>query len=183
MRLRVILPLALTALFALGACGSSSPPKAAPETTVTYEPAGVNPSKSAKMVCEAEVRGEVGDALGVEVTKVTKPTWKDHVYSCTYVFPNGSFVLSVKELVSEKTTTDFFNSQKQELGLNDNLYGLGQGAFLAKNDDVVVRKDYKVLLVDVKNVPKGTGTFAPAMVRPDVATNVAAVIMSCWVGA
>jgi hypothetical protein len=189
MRLRVILPLALASLFALGACGSSSPsPTASTKTTtsatpVTYEPAGVNPSKSAKMVCEPEVAGDLAEALGVEATKVTKPTWKDHVYSCTFVYPKGSFVLSTKELVSEKTTTDYFNGLKQKLGLKDNLYGLGQGAFVAKNDDVVVRKDYKVLLVDVKNVPKGANAFAPAMVRPDVATNIAAVIMSCWVGA
>ena len=57
--------------------------------------------------------------------------------------------------------------------MKDNLFGLGQGAFVAKNDDVVVRKDYKVLLVDVKNVPKGASAFVPAMVRPDVATNIA----------
>ena len=188
MRLRLILPLALVSLLALGACGSSSPPEASTKTTtgatpVTYEPAGVNPSKSAKMVCESEVAGDLAEALGVKATKVTKPTWKDHVYSCTFVYPKGSFVLSTKELVSEKTTTDYFNMLKQKLGFKANLYGLGQGAFVAKNDDVVVRKDYKVLLVDVKNVPKGTGTFVPAMVRPDVATNVASVIMNCWPGA
>jgi hypothetical protein len=178
----------LAALFALGACGSSSPPKAAPKTstgatTVTYEPAGANPSKSAKMVCTQEAQNDMADALGMPATRVTAPTWKDHIYSCTYVYPKGSFVLSVKELVSDKTTTDFFNAYKKKLGVQDNLFGLGQGAFVAKNDDVVVRKDYKVLLIDVKNVPKGTGTFVPAMVRPDVATNIASVIMSCWVGA
>ena len=189
MRLRVITPLALAALFVLAACGSSSPPKASPgtstgTTTVTYEPAGVNPSTSAKMVCTTEAQDEIAGALGMSATKVTPPTWKDHIYSCTYVYPKGSFVLSVKELVSEKTTTDFFNAYKQKLGVKENLYGFsGQGAFIAKNDDVVVRKDYKVLLVDVKNVPKGTGTFVPAMVRPDVATNVASVIMNCWPGA
>ena len=188
MRLRLILPLALVSLVALGACGSSSPPKASTKTTtgatpVTYQPAGVNPSKSAKMVCTSEVEGDIAEALDVKATKMTKPTWMDHVYSCAFVYPKGSFVLSTKELVSEKTTTDYFNSLKQKLGFKANLYGLGQGAFVAKNDDVVVRKDYKVLHVDVKNVPKGASAFAPAMIRPDVATNIAAVIMSCWVGA
>jgi len=188
MRLRVITPLALAALFVLGACGSSGPPKAGAKSTtgatpVTYEPAGINPSTSAKMVCTTEAQGDMADALGMPATRVTPPTWKDHIYSCTYVYPKGSFVLSVKELVSEKTTTDFFNAEKQKLGVKENLFGLGQGAFIATNDDVVVRKDYKVLLVDVKNVPKGTGTFVPAMVRPDVATNVASVIMNCWPGA
>jgi hypothetical protein len=184
----VILPVTLAALFALAACGSSSPPKASPKTStgpssVTYEPAGVNPSKSAKMVCEPEVLGDLADTLGVKATRVTKPTWNDHIYSCTFVYPKGSFVLSTKELVSEKTTTDYFNAQKQRLGVKQNLYGLGQGAFLGKNDDVVVRKDYKVLLVDVANVPKASGAFVPAMDHSDVAINIASVVMSCWVGA
>ena len=188
MRLRVILPLALAALFAFGACGSSSSPAASPKTstgptTVTYQPAGANPSISAKMICTTEVRSELSNTLGVTATRVTTPTWNDHIYSCTYLYPKGSFVLSVKELVSEKTTTDYFNSQKQKLGSKENLFGLAQGAFVAKNDDVVVRKDYKVLVVDVKNVPKASGAFVPAMTRSDVATNVASVIMSCWVGA
>jgi hypothetical protein len=188
MRLRLILPLALASLFALAACGSSSPPAASPKTstgatTVTYVPAGANPSISAKMICQTEVRGELTDTLGVAATKVTTPTWSDHIYSCTYVYPKGSFVLSVKELVDANSTTDYFNAQKQKLGVKDNLFGLGQGAFVAKNDDVVVRKDYKVLVVDVKNVPKASGAFVPAMTRSDAATNVASVIMSCWEGA
>lgn len=187
MRFRVILPVALAAVFALGACGGSSSPKASPKTsgstTVTYEPAGANPSKSAKMVCEAEVRKDLADTLRITATRVTKPTWKDHIYSCTYVYPKGSFTLSTKELVDEKSTTDFFNSYKTKFGVKDTLFGLGQGAFVAKNDDLVVRKDYKVLLVDVQNVPKATGAFVPTMVRGDVATNIASVIMSCWVGA
>jgi hypothetical protein len=65
--------------------------------------------------------------------RLAKPTWTDHVYSCTFVYPKGSFVLSTKELVSDKTTTDYFNGLKQKLGFKANLYGLGQGAFVAKN--------------------------------------------------
>jgi hypothetical protein len=188
MRFRLVLPVTLLAVFALGACGSSGPPKASPDTStgvtqVTYQPAGVNPSKSAKMVCQSEVRGDIAESLRQPATKVTTPTWKDHVYSCTYVYPKGSFVVSVKELVDEKSTTDFFNAQKKRLGVKEDLFGLAQGAFVAKNDDVVVRKDWKVLLVDVQKIPKGIGTFVPAMVRPDIATNIASVIMSCWVGA
>jgi hypothetical protein len=183
-----MLPVALAAVFALGACGSSSSPKASPSTspgstTVTYQPAGANPSKSAKMVCTTEVRGELADTLGVAATRVTKPTWKDHIYSCTFVYPKGSFTLATKELVDEKSTTDFFNGYKKKFGVKDTLFGLGQGAFVAKNDDLVVRKDYKVLLVDVQNVPAASGAFVPTMVRADVATNIASVIMSCWVGA
>ena len=187
MRLRVILPVTLAALFALAACGGTTPkasPKTSPGvTTVTYAPAGTKPSISAQMVCSKEARKDMVEPLGMPAIRVTTPTWHDHIYSCTYIYPKGSFVLAVKELVDEKSTTDYFNAQKAKLGSKDNLFGLGQGAFVAKNDDVVVRKDYKVLLVDVKNVPKAEGAFIPAMARSDVATNVAAVIMSCWAGA
>jgi hypothetical protein len=40
-----------------------------------------------------------------------------------------------------------------------------------------------VLVVDVKNIPKGRDAFVPTMDRSDVATNVAGVIMQCWEGA
>jgi hypothetical protein len=183
MRLRVIVPLTLTAALAVGACGSSgsaAKPGSTGTTTVTYQPAGAFPSKSAKMICEKEVEGDIAEALGMTATRVTKPTWRDHVYSCTYVYPKGTIVLSVKELVDEESTTDYFNGYKTKLGLTQNLFGLGQGAFIAKNNDVVVRKDYKVLRVDVQNVPQ---KFVPAMTRQDVATNIASVVMSCWVGA
>jgi hypothetical protein len=186
MRLRVILPVTLAALFALSACGSSATPKGQSTTTgggtVTYIPAGVNPSVSAKMVCQAEVSGDLTDTLGVKATRISKPTWKDHLYSCTYVYPKGSFVLAVKELVDQKSTDDFYNAYKKQLGIKDELFGLGQGAFVTKNDDLVVRKDWKVLLVDVQNVPKASGAFVPAMSRSDVATNIGSVIMSCWIG-
>jgi hypothetical protein len=184
MRLRLIVPLTLATALAVGACGSSGstakPGTTSGKTTVTYEPAGAFPSKSAKMICEKEIEGDIASALGMSATRVTKPIWRDHVYSCTYVYPKGTVVLSVKELVDDKSTTDYFNGYKTKLGLTQNLFGLGQGAFIAKNNDVVVRKDYKVLRVDVQNVPQ---TFVPAMTRQDVATNIASVVMSCWVGA
>ena len=102
------------------------------------------------------------------------------MYSCTFVYANGSFTISVKELVNQEKTNAYFDAYKTRLGVAQNLFGLGQGAFVAKNDDVVVRKDYKVLLVDVKNVPSN---FIPAMTPSIVSTNIAAVIMGCWVGA
>ena len=43
-----------------------------------------------------------------------------------------------------------------------------------------MRKDYKVLLVDVTKIP---ADFAPAMTRSDVALNIGVAIMGCWTGA
>ena len=187
-RRRWLVPVALAAVVALGACGggttssskSTSGARTGRQASVTYAPAGANPSVSAKMVCEKEVRSEISGALGVHETRVTTPTWINHIYSCTYMYPNGSFVLSVKELVSAQATTAYFDDLAKQLGRAQTLNGLAQGAFIAKNDDVVVRKDYKVLLVDVHATP---ATFVPAMTRSDVATNIAASIMSCWTGA
>jgi hypothetical protein len=185
MRRRLIVPLTLATALALGACGSSGSAAKpgstkAGSTPSTFQPASAVPSKSAKMVCSKEAQEDMASALGLHATRVTTPTWRDHTYSCTWIYPKGSFVLSVKELVSAETTIDFFNAAKKRLGAAQNLFGLGDGAFIAKNNGVVVRKDYKVLLIDVKNIP---ANFVPAMTRPDVATNIAAVVMSCWVGA
>jgi hypothetical protein len=96
------------------------------------------------------------------------------------VYPRGRIVLSVKELSNGTETTNYFESVKRKFGETQDLKGLGQGASVLKNGDVVVRKDYKVLLVDVTGIPE---RLVPAMRRSDVAISVAAVIMECWTGA
>ena len=184
------LPLILIAIAVLSACGSSSP-TASPTTDTSsaqqlssplWDKAGPNPSKSAKMVCEPEARRDIAATLGIKATRVTAPTWvqAQHLYSCTYVYPHGRITLHVKELVDEDTTTAYFNGVRKKYGTTQKLIGLGQGAWILKNNDVVVRKDYKVLLVDVQGIPP---SFAPAMTRSDVATNIGVAIMGCWTGA
>ena len=44
-------------------------------------------------------QGEIASVLGVRPNQPIVPTWKDHLYSCTYHYKGGSFTLSVKELV------------------------------------------------------------------------------------
>ena len=175
----------LAAACVLAACGGSSSGSGSPtaETqplAARLEKAGPNPSTSAKMVCAAEARTAIAAALGVHETRVTRPTWHDHLYACTYEYPNGSFTLSVKELVSAQTTTDYFDSLERRFGRAQPLIGLGQGGFIGRNGDAVVRKDYKVLLVDVHGLSE---QFLPLMRRSDVAQNVAVVILGCWTGA
>ena len=161
MRLRVILPLMLwPSLFALGACGSSSSPKASSRvrrrtTAVTYQPAGVNPSKSAKMVCETEVEGDIADALGIKATQGDEAHLDGPRLLVHLRLPQG-LIRAVDEGARRREVDDRLLQRLQDRSsaFKANLYGLGQGAFIAKNDDVVVRKDYKVLLVDVKNVPR-----------------------------
>ena len=167
-------------LVALSACGSggSSSPKTGSQrrpTSVSYEQAGANPSVTAKMVCGKEVRDDIASVLGIREARVTTPTWADHVYSCTYVYGNGSIVLSVKELASAQTTTAYFDGLANKLGRSEALNGLGQGGFIGENNEVVVRTGYKVLLVDVHAL-----SLVPTMSQRDVATNIAAAITDRW---
>jgi hypothetical protein len=51
----------------------------------------------------------------------------------------------------------------------------------ARNGSAVVRKDYRVLLVDVSRLPARFGK--PIASRSDMSAGVAGVIMGCWTGA
>jgi hypothetical protein len=187
--------LAAVAVFAavalLAGCGSSGGGAAStstvPSTTANGQgghvaiPVSATPSKSAKMICGSDVRKEVQGLVGIPITKPLAPTWNDHVYSCHYVYGNGVLTLSVKELADTAQTSAYFAAQARALGKNKTIQGLGQGAFTTKNGSAVVRKDYKVLLVDVSGLPAQFGT--PPDTKGNVALNVAAEIMGCWTGA
>ena len=190
----LIVLVAFVAALALGACGSSASSKSSTGTAAvtttspqlfsskTYEKAKPDPSISAKMICQKEARVDIASSLGVAATRLTTPTWNrsQHMYACTYVYPNGKIALSVKEMSSAGETTAYFDGVMKKYGAVQPLIGLGQGAWVLKNSDVVVRKDYKVLVVDVQAVPK---QFQPLMKSSDAAINIAVAIMGCWSGA
>jgi len=131
------------------------------------------------MICQPAARADIASVLGVQETTVTTPTWLDHLYSCAYVYPQGKVVLSVKELINATTTSNYFDAVLHEYGVTQRLTGYGQAAWLLRNDDLVVRKNYKVLLVDVQGIP---AHFTATLNRADVARSIAAVIMGCWTG-
>jgi hypothetical protein len=187
-RIRFLLPVSVSVVMLLAACGgssgsSSSPTSAAgPSTTIHVKEAAKNvPSVSAKMICESEAASEIYDsATGVKTVAAFKPTWVDHVYSCDYVYPGGAKMrLSVKELSSDDETTAYFDSLAQKLHKTDKPVGV-PNAFQTADGSVVVRKDFKVLLVDVTKLPAEFGV--PSASRGDVAINVAATVMGCWTG-
>jgi hypothetical protein len=182
--------LTLAAVVALAGCGSSGARSGGGSTATTtpqlfssktYEKAKPDPSISAKMICQKEARADIATNLGIAATRVTKPTWNraQHLYACTYVYPNGKIAVSVKEMSSATETTAYFNSIVKRYGTTQPLIGLGQGAWVLRNNDVLVRKDYKVLLVNVQGLPK---QFRPIMRSSDAAINVAVAIMGCWSG-
>ncbi len=175
----MLVALALVAALALTTAGCSGSGSAAAPTTEAPQPAGATPSPIAKMVCAREAAGEIDSALGEKAT-VSTPTWVDHRYSCRYGYADGSMELSVKELSSWAQTKQYFATQAAALGRTRDLAGLGQGAFQTRDGSVVVRKDWKVLLVDSSGLPAQFGV--PPTSSGDVAVTVADVILGCWAG-
>ena len=179
--MRRVLPFVLVAITALGATSCGGTPTATPTRTKTTVPlpAGPLPSEIAKMVCASKAQGEIDEVLGVPAT-VQTTTWVDHLYSCRYQYSTGSMVLSVKELSSWTETKAYFAMLGDQLGDVGPLGNLGQGAFTTSDGSVVVRKDWKVLLVDISGLPAQFGV--PPTSKADVADTVSDVILGCWAG-
>jgi hypothetical protein len=174
------------ALVAAG-CGSSPTDTAARagpgQSTTTSQipkPAGKYPSAISKMVCADDAQHEIAEALGLKALRVSTPTWVDHVYSCRYEYASGSLTLSVNELSSWAQTLDYFHALAAQHGHARTLGNLGQGAFSETDGSVIVRKDWKVLTVDITGLPTQCGV--PPTSSSDIAVTVAIVILGCWAG-
>jgi len=142
-------------------------------------PAGSKPSQIARAICETKAITEIDDAVGLQA-RVSTPSWKDHLYSCAYRYKSGTIVLSVKELSSWDETYAYFGALAKSLHETSAIYELGQGAFRVRNGSVVVRKDWKVLFVNIAGLPKEFGS--PKTISGYVALTVAGVILDCWHG-
>jgi hypothetical protein len=179
---------ALAALILLTGCRGGAQSTSAPTTTAAVaHPVSVTASVSAKMICGKEVAEDIYEgASGVKTVAPLQPTFIDRVYSCDYVYPRGAVMrLAVKELSSPAETTAYYDSLAAKFGKIKNQpalakAGLAQEAFSASNGSVVLRKDSKVLLVDVSKLPESFGV--PADPRGDIAIDVAETIMLCWTG-
>jgi hypothetical protein len=175
---------AVVALAILGTSCSSGTPSASQTTTSTTSapmPAGPTPSPLAVQICATEAREGIASTLG-EVANISPPAWSaaQHLYSCDYRYPSGSFTLSMKELSSWAQTYAYFDSLQTQLGNTGNLPNLGQAAFQSPNGSVVVRKDWKVLLIDASALPAQFGMPPTSSATAVVA--VAEVILGCWAG-
>lgn len=159
----------VTAMSLDGAAASAEAPK----------PAGTSPSAIARMVCQEKASGELAQVLGVKAT-VSTPTWADHLYSCGYRYDIGTMVLSVKELSSWHQTYAYFDKLAKTLHETIPIHGLGQGAFRVRDGSIVVRKDWKILLVDTSGLHGKIGS--PPSTQSEVALDAAAVILGCWNG-
>ncbi len=173
--------LVILAVMASVAAGCSASPSATARSATSEAPlpAGNTPSQIAKMVCQREARDDIASALGITAT-VSNPTWIGHLYSCRYSYPTGSMVLSLKELSSLPQTNAYYQMLATTLGKSRDLQGLGQGAFQTADGSLVLRKDWKVLLVDIAGLPAQFGV--PPTSSGDVAVTVGDIIVGCWAG-
>jgi hypothetical protein len=169
--------LALVALVAAG-CTTGSGSATNAKIAVPL-PAGNSPSPISLMVCSSRATKEIDAALG-EKTAVDQTSWVDHRYSCRFAYPAGSMVLSVKELSSWSQTIGYFDSLSTALGTSQTIPGLAQGAFQTTDGSMVVRKDWKVLEVNISGLPAQFGV--PATSSGNVALRVAYLIIGCWAG-
>jgi hypothetical protein len=131
------------------------------------------------MVCGPEGQSAISAALNVTGLSVTTPTWVDHLYQCTYQYPSGSFSLSVKELPTIDATVDYFTLLKAKY-TGGNQLALGQDGFTSSDGTSVVRKDNKVLVVDVAKLPAQFGT--PPQSPTGASQIIAVTLLGCWTG-
>jgi hypothetical protein len=78
------------------------------------------------------------------------------LYSCKYEYADGVISLSVKELSDAGATTGYFEGLAKDLGQPPGGISLGEGAF-ATPTQIVVRKDFMVLDVNVSDLPPQFG--------------------------
>lgn len=178
--------LILAVVVVLGACSSKSNSGSQKTRHNLIRPTGtlvgVDPTSATKMICEAEAKKDIAQSgVGFDTIEPLRPAWDkaSRIYSCGYVYAGGAkMTLSVKETSSAAAATAYFDSLAERLGKARSLFGTGEGAYTTIGGDTVVRKDSKVLLVDVSKLPPRFGK--PADTRDSIATNVAVVIMGCW---
>lgn len=116
------------------------------------------PPAAATMVCAADAQREVSLSLGQTLRQPVTPTWADRRYSCRYVYPVGTILLSVQQMSSKAATA----------------------THAEPDGSLTVRKDALVLRVDVHGLPATFGH--PPLSRTEAARRVVADIMNCWTG-
>lgn len=181
MRTRLAL---LAVLLGIAGCGGSAGPSAGPVGTSAPaskppQPAGRSPSVISRMICAPKAAAEIAEVMGAKAT-VVPPTWADHVYACDYRYREGTMVLSIKELSSWSQTYGYFGQLARTLHESTPIKQLGQGAFITSDGSVVVRKDWKILLVDISGIHGDVGS--PPRPPGELAIYVAQTILGCWAG-
>jgi hypothetical protein len=135
------------------------------------------PSAKARMICADEAQEDLAGVLAIHA-KVTKPAWRDRIYSCTYRYPTGSFDISVTEFPKIAAAKDDFTRLAAEPAVAQADLGMGDGSLLRRDGSIAVRIDRRVLEIDPTHLP---ARFAGLkLTRRAVAQTVATTILRCW---
>jgi hypothetical protein len=154
---------------ALAGCGKNKPAAASGPS---------QPSVSARMICAPEAVDDIAASVRTRTISPVTPRWANGVYSCDYAYPNGTMTLSVTELSSQSAAVALFSRLASLRGRSPEELDLGDRAFVATDGSVIVRKDAKVLVVDVRAAPPTIGLLSKA----DAAQAAALDVMNCWKG-
>jgi hypothetical protein len=157
---------------AVAASGSNAGPP-------TGNPAA-KPPASAAMICDADIKSKIREALSLAGPPSTEWRWSNGVYTCDYHLPMGPMSLQVKVLVGARQARTMFNADQARRPEARPLAGLGERAYGTKNGTVHVLKESQILVVDTTGLPQEFG--ANGQRRTDLAYEVASDVMGCWTG-
>jgi hypothetical protein len=180
----VAVGLAVSAALLTG-CGGPPPAPSGPQTGSTVGPAVVTalpdvPSPQAEMVCLPEAQQDIQDLIGVVPTAVGPIQYANHTSTCRYAYANGAFTLVVQDLPNDITTARTYETLAAKLGRVEKIDLPDAEAFTTNDGSIVLRRDTKVMLVDVAQLP---GTFGnPPSPRADAARLIMKAVLNCWVG-
>jgi hypothetical protein len=138
------------------------------------------PPHNAAMVCEDEIRGEIGQVLSLPSPAATRSTWVDSVFTCSYDLPMGPLVLSVNVAPDRTAAGAYFDGRQHETAGSTALAGLGERSFGTPEGSVTVVKGDMTLTVDATGLPAVFG--ADQQKRADFAYEVASLVLGCWTG-
>jgi hypothetical protein len=183
MRRRICGLLALPLL--LAACGTADAGtnQATGTTSATTSHAtgtASSPPKNAAMVCGDEIRGEIGQVLGLSTPPAATSTWAHSVFTCTYDLAAGPLVLTVNVAPTKPKADAYFDDRKQQAAGATPQAGLGERSFGTPTGSVSVIKDDTTLTVDATKLPAVFGKNQQK--RGDFAYEVASVVLGCWTG-
>ena len=138
------------------------------------------PPASAAMICDADIKSKVREALSLAGPPSTEWRWSNGVYTCDYQLPMGRMSLQVTVLAGARQARTLFNADRARTPGARPLAGLGERAIGTENGTVLVLKDNQILVVDTTRLPPEFG--ANGQRRTDLAYEVASDVMGCWTG-
>ena len=168
----------------LAGCGGQPPPSV-PQNAPQVGPAVVTalpdvPSPQAEMVCQRRPSRTSRTSSGSSATAVGPIQYANHTSTCRYAYPNGAFTLVVQDLPNDITTTRTYEALAGKLGRVEKIDLPDAEAYTTNDGSIVLRRDTKVMLVDVTQLP---GTFGnPPSPRGDAARLIMKAVLNCWVG-